>query len=325
MGGAGMVVVGIRYTLYANVSGCKNYQIHKYGHFYTRYTHTDQPRLMLYLTQQDKKPNTMTNQPAITDTANALYLRVSTKKQGISQLGIDAQRSAIAQRGITGVEFMEIETGKNDARPQLALAMAHVRTTGGKLIVASLDRLSRNVAFLFQIKELTDTGGIDVMALDVPEWNTLTVGMFAVIAQHERERISKRTRGAMTEKRARDGEWRQWSHLMDASVALASGTTRRNNAMQNIANINASMPAKYMVRAGMSMRAIANELNTNAFATPKKSGKWSSMQVKRLLSLMDPTVALPTKRGPAPLASGTITLRVPTLAPPVTVGDVPRL
>ena len=131
------------------------------------------------------------------------YYRVSTQKQGASGLGLEAQRAAarafvadpVALRG----EFVEIESGKKTHRPQLLAAIAAARQAGGVLLIAKLDRLSRNAGFIFTLRD----AGVEFVCCDMPDANTLTVGLFAVLAQHERETISKRTKEALTAKKAR--------------------------------------------------------------------------------------------------------------------------
>src|SRR5262245_18540417 len=121
------------------------------------------------------------------------YLRVSTAKQGRSGLGLEAQRESVrrfvADRGgrIIAPEYVEVETGKRNDRPELAKALKRCRTTGATLVVAKLDRLSRNAAFLMTL--LRDSG-VAFVAADLPEANTMTVGVMAVVAQHEREAIA---------------------------------------------------------------------------------------------------------------------------------------
>src|SRR4051794_18406747 len=124
------------------------------------------------------------------------YLRVSTAKQGRSGLGLEAQQSAVRQfvagRGgkIIAPEYVEVETGKRNDRPELEKALKRCRLTGATLVVAKLDRLSRNAAFLMTLRD----SGVDFVAADLPEANTMTVGVMAVVAQHEREAISHRTK-----------------------------------------------------------------------------------------------------------------------------------
>jgi DNA invertase Pin-like site-specific DNA recombinase len=144
------------------------------------------------------------------------YLRVSTKKQGLSGLGLDAQRAAVAafaERTNTGVlkEFVEVESGKRSNRPELAAAIAFAKRAGAGLVVAKLDRLSRNVAFLSALME----SGLDFTACDMPEANRLTLHIMAAMAEHEREMISSRTKAALAEVKkrgaalgsARPGHW----------------------------------------------------------------------------------------------------------------------
>lgn len=244
-----------------------------------------------------KNPTT-TPQPAI-----AVYLRVSTARQGASGLGLDAQRARIAAANIVGTEFIEIETGKNDKRPQLAAAIAHVKSTRGQLIVATIDRLSRNVAFLFRLKETCERHGIQITALDMPEFNTLTLGIFATIAQHERERISARTKVALRAKVERDGQWR--TAPVSGDCFAKSAATRNEQSKQDAARIRAALPAKLLFDAGLSMRQIAQNLTAHGYATgivsgtfdTPKDGEWSSMQVKRLFNTFYPTLITPTARG----------------------------
>src|SRR5665213_1755839 len=133
------------------------------------------------------------------------YLRVSTAKQGRSGLGLEAQREAVRQfvaaRGgkIIAPEFVEVETGKRNDRPDLEKALKRCRLTGATLVVAKLDRLSRNAAFLMTLRD----SGVSFVAADLPEANTMTVGVMAVVAQHEREAISQRTKAALAAARAR--------------------------------------------------------------------------------------------------------------------------
>ncbi|MBN8906814.1 MAG: recombinase family protein, partial [Rhodospirillales bacterium] len=133
------------------------------------------------------------------------YLRVSTARQGRSGLGLEAQREAVTAfvgaRGgkLIAPEFVEVETGKRNDRPQLAAALKRCRTTGATLVVAKLDRLSRNAAFLMTLRD----SGVSFVAADLPEANTMTVGVMAVVAQHEREAISRRTKEALAASRAR--------------------------------------------------------------------------------------------------------------------------
>ncbi len=132
--------------------------------------------------------------------------RVSTQKQGISGLGLDAQRAAVqafvADPTQLGAEYVEIESGKKNQRPQLLAAMAEARRVGATLLIAKLDRLSRNAGFIFALRD----SGVDFVCCDMPDANTLTVGLFAVIAQHERETISKRTKDALAAKKARGAQ-----------------------------------------------------------------------------------------------------------------------
>lgn len=123
------------------------------------------------------------------------YLRVSTQKQG---LGIDAQRAAVTSyRPVK--EFVEKESGKNDDRPQLEAALAFCRATRSTLVIARLDRLSRNIAFLARLMD----GDVPFVCCDNPNATPLTLHILAALAQHERELISTRTKEALAAARAR--------------------------------------------------------------------------------------------------------------------------
>ena len=96
-------------------------------------------------------------------------------------------------------EYTEVESGKKNTRPKLEAAIADAKATGSVLLIAKLDRLSRNASFIFALRD----SGVNFQRCDMPDANSLTIGMFAVIAQHERETISKRTKDALAAKRIR--------------------------------------------------------------------------------------------------------------------------
>jgi DNA invertase Pin-like site-specific DNA recombinase len=126
------------------------------------------------------------------------YYRVSTDRQGKSGLGLDAQREAVARHlavvgGELQAEFVEVESGKRNDRPQLASAIGAAKKAKATLIIAKLDRLARNVHFITGLLE----SGVDFVAADNPHANKLMVHMLAAFAEHEREQISLRTKDAL--------------------------------------------------------------------------------------------------------------------------------
>ena len=162
------------------------------------------------------------------------YYRVSTQKQGMSGLGLEAQKAAV-KGFITGaevlVEYTEVESGKKDNRPELDKAINHAKQVGGTLIIAKLDRLSRNAGFIFALKD----SGVDFTCADMPDANTLTIGIFAVMAQHERELISKRTKDALAAKKARGEQVGNISNLTSEGRQKGS-EARLIKAFQNKLN-----------------------------------------------------------------------------------------
>lgn len=132
------------------------------------------------------------------------YCRVSTVKQGASGLGLEAQQATIARYLNGGSwelldEFVEIESGKKDDRPELAKALHHCRMTGATLVIAKLDRLSRDLHFISSLQK----AGVEFVACDMPSANKFTVHIFAALAEHEREMISQRTKAALAALKAR--------------------------------------------------------------------------------------------------------------------------
>jgi DNA invertase Pin-like site-specific DNA recombinase len=134
------------------------------------------------------------------------YYRVSTAKQGHSGLGLEAQRTAVSTfvgNATILREYVEVESGKVNERPHLVAAIDYAKGKGATLVIAKLDRLSRNAGFIFALKD----SGVDFQCADMPEANTLTIGIFATLAQHERELISSRTRAALQAKKKQGLTW----------------------------------------------------------------------------------------------------------------------
>lgn len=132
------------------------------------------------------------------------YYRVSTAKQGASGLGLEAQQAACialarSKGGIIIRAFTEVESGKNNERIELARAMREASITGATLLIAKLDRLSRDAAFLLTLRN----SGVKFVAADMPDANDMTVGIMAVVAQGEREAIAARTKAALVAAKAR--------------------------------------------------------------------------------------------------------------------------
>jgi DNA invertase Pin-like site-specific DNA recombinase len=125
------------------------------------------------------------------------YLRVSTDKQGVTGLGMQAQRDAVGRyvqnRGQIVAEFVEVESGRKDNRPQLRAALDECRKRRAVLLIARLDRLARDVAFIANLMK----SDVEFVAVDMPQANRLTIHILAAVAEHEREIISQRTKAAL--------------------------------------------------------------------------------------------------------------------------------
>jgi DNA invertase Pin-like site-specific DNA recombinase len=211
------------------------------------------------------------------------YLRVSTKRQGDSGLGLDAQRKAVSDYLNGGAwavcgEFVEIESGKSDAnRPQLQRAIAACRIYGAKLLIAKFDRLSRDAHFLLGLEK----AGIEFVATDNPHANRLTVGIMALVADEERRAISARTKAALAAAKARGvklGGDRGAILTTEAKakgvqVRIAKANDRATDLLPVIADIRAA--------GAKSLRQIADALNERGIPTAK-GGRWSAVQVSRV-------------------------------------------
>jgi DNA invertase Pin-like site-specific DNA recombinase len=218
------------------------------------------------------------------------YLRVSTVKQGHSGLGLEAQRAALdayAERVKAKVlqTFTEVESGKLNQRPQLAKALHLAKVTGATLVIAKLDRLSRNAAFLLTLKE----SGVKFLATDMPDANELTVGIMALVAQQEREAISRRTcealaaakrrgttlgnpNGARALKRARKGN----------KASLAVIQAKADGHAENLRPVIGALTGEGLTSLG----AIAAQLNERGMLTPR-GGRWHKSSVRNLMTRLN--------------------------------------
>ena len=210
------------------------------------------------------------------------YYRVSTAGQGKSGLGLSAQRE-IVQRFLKEedellAEFIEVESGKRADRPQLTAAIALAKQLGARLLIAKLDRLSRNVSFIFSLRNAE----VDFVACDIPDANTLTVGIMAVLAQHERELIGQRTKAALAAKKAQ-GYKLGMPNITPAITALGL-QMRQQNARTNQANRQAAELIRLYRGAGRTYQAIAQQLNQMGYRT-RRGKEFFPISVQRL----DPT------------------------------------
>jgi DNA invertase Pin-like site-specific DNA recombinase len=207
------------------------------------------------------------------------YYRVSTKMQGNSGLGIEAQKKAVAdfvRNGKLLQEFTEIESGKNNNRFELQKALEFAKENSATLIIAKLDRLSRNIGFIFALKD----SGVNFIACDLPEMNTLNLGIFATIAQHERELTSKRTRDALQAKKAQGFKLGKPENLN--KIAIEKGKKIRiENARKNSNNLKAFLVIQSLKKEKLSYAKIATKLNEHGFKT-RRNRFFKPMTVKRL-------------------------------------------
>jgi DNA invertase Pin-like site-specific DNA recombinase len=215
------------------------------------------------------------------------YLRVSTDRQGRSGLGLEAQAKAIEdyvkRKGASVLaSYVEVESGKaQHNRPELAKALQHAKLTGATLVIAKLDRLSRNAAFLLA---LIDAGGAFVAA-DLPEANHLTVGIMALVAQQEREAISRRTKEALAAAKARGvklGNPQGAAALRRAGKGNVSSVEAIKAKADRFAEELAPVLGELRRGGVTSLGGIAQALNERGILTPRGKS-WHKAQVRALL------------------------------------------
>ena len=215
------------------------------------------------------------------------YFRVSTQNQvrlDQTSLGIEAQKTAVRSFiGDTGVllrEYVEIESGKNNNRPILEKAIQEAEKTGSTLIIAKIDRLSREVSFLFQLKERIQNSGVKIKSLDIPDMNTLNLGIYGTIAQHERETTSLRTKNALAELKKKGVKL--GSPVNITKEAREKGQEAiKANALNNDRNRQAQAIINGCKQRGMSFHETADYLNKLNFRT-RNNKSFFATSVKRL-------------------------------------------
>lgn len=209
------------------------------------------------------------------------YYRVSTQRQGISGLGLDAQRNSvlsfIGDRSLLS-EFKDIESGKNDNRPELLKAIEMTKQSGSILVIAKLDRLSRNLNFI----TLLQSNKVKFVCCDLPDANELTINIIGAIAQNERKLISDRTKSALSELKKRGVKLGSPENL--TKQARKKGSLKmKENATLNPNNIKAKKVIQLLNENGMSLREITKELNESGFKTSTNC-QFHPEQVRRLLN-----------------------------------------
>lgn len=220
------------------------------------------------------------------------YYRVSTQKQGNSGLGLDAQRKAVHNYARSAgcnviAEYEEIESGKGHInRPQLQSALEYCELTGAKLVIAKLDRLSRNVAFLANLME----SGVKFIACDNPQANELTIHILAAVAEAERKAISERTKSALAAAKAR-GTVLGNPRLTEARAQRKQGNdmslatiARQENAKKRADKI---MKAILLVKneGANTLEQIADYLNFKTSIRTTRGCLWTRASVNRVIKL----------------------------------------
>lgn len=207
------------------------------------------------------------------------YYRVSTERQGKSGVGLEAQQAAVAdfikKEGAELVgEFIEIESGKRNARPELAKAMEACRRQRARLAIAKLDRLSRNLAFIANLME----SRVKFVAVDNPEANEVTLQILAVFAQHERKMISERTKAALAEAKRRGVKLGNPRAALAAKIGAAAVKASAKRFAANVLPIIREIQAAGV----LSNAAIAAKLNERRVATAR-GGWWTHGRVGEVL------------------------------------------
>jgi DNA invertase Pin-like site-specific DNA recombinase len=232
------------------------------------------------------------------------YLRVSTKAQGMTGLGMEAQKSSVKMflsgQGISDeIEyFIEVESGKKADRKELRQAIQRCKETKSTLLIAKLDRLSRDVVFIFTLRDELHRAGVDFMALDLLEANTLTLGIMASFAQHERERISQRTKDGLRSVKANIAQYGFHISKKSGQKIDSLGNTRlsESNEKANIASCQSRMEkkqndtlsqqtynyARLLKEKNLGVAEIAAELNRAGYTAPR-GGKFIQQHITRML------------------------------------------
>lgn len=217
-----------------------------------------------------------------------VYFRVSTDKQQRSGLGIEAQQAAVRSyvdrhgADVLG-RYTETESGRNSERPQLARALAHAKRSKARLVVAKLDRLARNLAFLDALQRAK----VDFVALDCEHANKAMLQVMMVMAEWEADQIAARTKAALAARRERGlplgAENPNCQNLSRANMAagrLLGATANANAADAAYADILPDMTT--WRTEGRTLISIANELNENGHTT--RQGKvWTPGTVANVL------------------------------------------
>lgn len=219
----------------------------------------------------------MTKKP----TAFVAYLRVSTVRQGVSGLGLEAQKAAVEafarQHGASIVKsFVEVETGKRSDRPELAKALEAARKAKATLLIAKLDRLARNVAFIANLMD----ADIEFLACDQPFASRLTLHILAAVAEDEARRISERTKAALAAAKAR-------GRKLGSPIARRTVAKARAARSAYAAKANATTLAVIReVRASgiCTLSGIARILMARGIKTPSGRSEWQAVQVSRLIT-----------------------------------------
>jgi len=210
------------------------------------------------------------------------YYRVSRVRQGRSGLGLEAQKQAV-QTHLKGEkalsEFVEVESGRRNDRPKLAEALAACRVHKATLIIAKLDRLARNVAFVSSLME----AGVEFQACDFPQANRLTIHILAAVAEHEAHMISDRTRAALAAAKARGAALGGFRGRAGTCTDLAKARAVRTAKARERAIDLASTIQELRLTGALSLRSIAVGLNSRGIVAAR-GGQWSAAQVRNLIA-----------------------------------------